>query len=203
MNINVFTLQRCLTVCFMCATLLHNWRVVEWLVEHDANVHLVDNANQTAYMYAQNILSMQTNQPNAVPLHRVMAVLTGSPTFEQHCQKWMAAHHFQSYRDTNMNGQTAAMVASQQGDPALLKMVSQGTDVDVVDNAGMTALMHAVIHQHESVVAFLLDKHADTTIADFGGKTAINHACCATRHKNNCCKATIIDMLILNATRVM
>ena len=70
------------------------------------------------------------------------------------------------------------LAAAYYGDIATLeKLLAKGTDVNLKDSYGRTALLVATNHAHTSVVAFLLAKGADVNVSA-GGHTPLMYAAC-------------------------
>jgi ankyrin repeat protein len=77
-------------------------------------------------------------------------------------------------------GLTPLMQASIEGHVGVARLLLEhmgGQGVDTTDNAGRTALHHAVLSMHDEVLTFLLAKGADPNITDLYGRTALAHAC--------------------------
>ena len=71
------------------------------------------------------------------------------------------------------------LAAAYYGDIATLeKLLAKGTDVNLKDNYGNTALLVAANHAHTSVVKFLLRKGADPDARNKGGHTPLMYAAC-------------------------
>lgn len=70
------------------------------------------------------------------------------------------------------------LAAAYYGDIATLeKMLAKGTDVNLKDNYGRTALLVAANHAHTSVVRFLVANGADVNVSA-GGHTPLMYAAC-------------------------
>jgi ankyrin repeat protein len=79
-------------------------------------------------------------------------------------------------------GETAAMLAAQQGDDLLKEIFAKAAlsktsvDLHAVDKKKQTALMHAAINGHDNNVRLLLEKSANVNAEDVDGRTPLIHA---------------------------
>lgn len=149
----------------MYAVLLNRSHVVEWLVDNHANLYLLDRHNMTAFMYAQSACAI--NGVMLGMLNHNTSDIYDTPAVAPAC---MVKCGLEDILAVPADGKNATMMAAQIGNLHVLEIVSQGIDVDLTDYSGKTALMYAVIHQHEAIVAYLLTRHANTTIVDFADK---------------------------------
>ena len=63
---------------------------------------------------------------------------------------------------------------AQKGNlPGIKLLLEEGAEIDAVDQYGQTALMKAIVHQHEKVSFFLIDKGADLDKQDCFKNTAL------------------------------
>ena len=81
-------------------------------------------------------------------------------------------------RCAELNGVTLLTAAAAGGQEAIVRMLLQrGASVDLQNSrGGTTALMHAVVKDHTTIVQALLDAKADTSPQDIHGKTALMRA---------------------------
>jgi ankyrin repeat protein len=69
------------------------------------------------------------------------------------------------------------LVAARDGDLAKVRVrLDAGQDVNVLDGDGSTALMLAVVQQHDEVALLLLERGADPNIADKRGQVPLMYA---------------------------
>jgi ankyrin repeat protein len=78
--------------------------------------------------------------------------------------------------DKISNGAARLRAACRAGDGGQVEVLAAADNVDARDASGMTALMHAVEHGHETVVVALLEAGADISVQDGDGKTALELA---------------------------
>ena len=76
--------------------------------------------------------------------------------------------------DLPRGGWTPLMYAARQGAlEAAKELVENGADVNLMDPAGTSAMILAIINSHYDVAAMLLDKGADPNVADVSGMTPL------------------------------
>lgn len=69
------------------------------------------------------------------------------------------------------------MVAAKLGDKVCLAILLHAkAKVNLTDNNGETALIKALQSRNTKIVELLLKNGADTSIADFSGRTVLRHA---------------------------
>lgn len=82
-----------------------------------------------------------------------------------------------NWRDED--GRTALIksVAHGTGHIDVMEMLlSKGANINAVDDAGMTALMFAALHNKPDCLALLISKNADADVRDYRGLTAVSYA---------------------------
>ncbi|KAF0690547.1 Aste57867_18063 [Aphanomyces stellatus] len=80
--------------------------------------------------------------------------------------------------DPNLDGSTALHVACGNGDMEFVQVIlsSENRNLDIVDNAGLTALLHTIQCGHISIAIELVAQRADPNIAVKDGSTALHLA---------------------------
>lgn len=78
----------------------------------------------------------------------------------------------------DQGGYTALLLAASNNHPqAMEQLLDQGAMIDAKEQTqGYTPLIWATHRGHRQAVALLLERGADTTLPDFEGKTAADHA---------------------------
>jgi len=81
-------------------------------------------------------------------------------------------------KDKTSYGTTALIEATREGHFNVIKALAEEptTNINLPDDEGTTALMHAALEGKPEVLTFLLDKSADTQLEDQGGNTALDLA---------------------------
>jgi hypothetical protein len=102
--------------------------------------------------------------------------------------------HPTSYADDE--GNTAFHYAAQNNQAGIMRRFIQvnGTDLNVSNNLGETALMQAVMHGHQGIVSLLVTNDVDVNATDEEGNTAFDYVVDNPNIKN---RAAIARMLIV------
>lgn len=141
----------------MAATHGNHPGVVKALIAAGANIHIQDNMQDNPFLYAgaEGLLEILR-----------LTIAAGANT-----------------KLVNRYGGSALIPACHHGYPDCVLELLTTTDVDInhVNNLGWTALIEAVILSdggpvHQRIVQILVDHHADLTIGDHDGVTALDHA---------------------------
>ena len=132
-------------------------KLLELLIEHGAGVDAKNNKDQTALMYASQLLNAENVQTLIV--------------------------HGASILETDSNGQTPLIYATKSHgvfatwsrvEAMITLLLDSGADINARDNYGATVLMHSANHHYnESVVRVLLNRGATVNEIDKKGRTAL------------------------------
>lgn len=100
--------------------------------------------------------------------------------------------------DTNDDGQTALMLAVQEEryNRVVIRLISNGANINASDNSGKTALMYAADSNNDDIIRLLLEKGANVNAADNNGKTALMFAA------DNWNGDSVVRLLIRGGARV-
>ena len=136
------------------------------LLDHGAQVNQTNPRGQTALMWAVSeknadaaklLISRGANvnaKTNPLPPPRPLDLIFSAPT--------------------PAGGMTALLFAARQGDLASVKvLLDGGADINLVSADGSSALLVAIVNEHNELADFLLDKGADPNLADSRGRAAL------------------------------
>lgn len=127
------------------ALLRRNWRVAQYLLEQEANIHSVDAEGWTALHFASFY-----NMPEAVSV----LIEKGS-----NCEA------------VTNNGSSALHMAAQEGNLRVMEiLLANKLDVNKKDHMGRTALLIAVLFKHIEIIELLLENKSNVnTIQEVNG----------------------------------
>mmetsp|Transcript_17476 Transcript_17476/g.33154 ORF Transcript_17476/g.33154 Transcript_17476/m.33154 type:complete len:291 (-) Transcript_17476:219-1091(-) len=155
----------------MYAAREHQADVVEYLLDHGADVNLQNSVGDTALITAVKSATEMPHSPRHYGDRRDWRDFIGT-------MRNLINSEDLDIDATDDNGRTALLLACcMQNTDAVKYVVSNGANVDIQSEDGSTALICAVYRKNMSLVKFLVeDAKADLFLQDTIGMTALDRA---------------------------
>ncbi len=159
-------------------------RVVELLLDRNAETNCTDQFNETAAMKAAKnghedivVLFLERNPWSKSKNKFFGPVLISAAGSGQVAVVKILLDRGVNKEFKNEAGKTALAWAAHQGSLESVKLLLEfDADIEAKDKEGNTPLMHAVGKTHKNTVAFLLDHDADVEAKNNAGRSAITIA---------------------------
>jgi uncharacterized protein len=137
-----------------------NLRAVEILLDHGANVSLLDAVGNDALMISA--------------AHEELEI------FKAILSK------YENVNAQNSDGQSALMIACKFNFiEAVMLLIAKGANINQIDSSGNTALHSALmLSDNDQIVEILIASNADASLNNFGGFTSISYATKLAREKS-------------------
>lgn len=161
--------------------------IITLLLQHQANPHFKDRNGNTVLFPARTaeIVQLLLNygaDPN-IKNNQAEAVLTSRTENGEWNIVRVLLDSNPNINITNSTGKTALMISAttmdatgHPSDGAARMFIEYGANLNIQDNDGNTALIHAILHNNEPMVKLLLENGADLTIKNNAGQTALDIA---------------------------
>ena len=181
--ITTSSISRLKSNMLMTATYHGNYKIVESLLQNNANPNIVDVNDCTSLIFAaQNghyeivqLLLDKGADPNIASKNGNTSLIAAAQEGHDKIVELLLKNEANPNLTRNTDGCTALMLAADNGHDKIVELLlKNGANTNLIRNAdGCTALMFAAQNGHDKIVELLLKSGANTNLVDVNGSTAL------------------------------
>ena len=165
-----------------------NKKIVELLIDKDADVNATNNDNETPLDWA--VMGGEKSIANLIRKH-------GGKTRKE-LEAAELGVSVEVLPDISIH-EAAGSTGRTSNIEAIKQYLAIGKDVDARDKQDKTPLQHAAFHGHKEIVELLIAKGADINAKDYEGNTTLHWA---VKGRKNEMVEQMVELLILNGADV-